>query len=138
MTFDKIAFEILETSDSVKYDPLIKAMIAFKSITAVDFYLDDYGSGYSNFLRLLSLPVSVIKFDRSILQKIRQNDKVFSTVDTNVKTFSNAGYSILFEGIEDDQDVETCKKMQVDFYQGFKFAKPSDVSILYDFFQKAE
>lgn len=138
MSFDKIAFEILETSDTVKYDPLVKAMIAFKSITAVDFYLDDYGSGYSNFLRLLSLPVSVIKFDRSILQKIRQNNSVFSTVNTNVKTFSQAGYSILFEGIEDEQDIETCEKMQVDFYQGFKFAKPGDLSILYDFFERAE
>ena len=84
LTFDKIAFEILENTDKVKYEPLVRAMTAFKSITNVEFYLDDFGSGYSNLLRLLSLPVDIIKFDRDVLKKIKQNEAVFSTVSTNV------------------------------------------------------
>ena len=138
MTFDKIAFEILENTDKVQYEPLVKAMIAFKSITGVEFYLDDFGSGYSNLLRLLSLPVNIIKFDRDILKKIKKSSAVFSTVRTNVQTFLDAGYNVLFEGVEDEADISACQAMNIDYYQGYAYAKPSELDKLKTFFKKAE
>lgn len=138
MTFDKIAFEILENTDKVQYEPLVKAMIAFKSVTGVEFYLDDFGSGYSNLLRLLSLPVNIIKFDKDILKKIKKSSAVFSTVQTNVQTFLDAGYNVLFEGVEDEADISACQAMNIDYYQGYAYAKPSELDKLKTFFKKAE
>jgi EAL domain-containing protein (putative c-di-GMP-specific phosphodiesterase class I) len=138
MTFQKIAFEILENTDKVQYEPLVRAMTAFKSITDVEFYLDDFGSGYSNLLRLLSLPVSIIKFDKDILKKIRKNSSIFSTVKTNVETFLEAGYNILFEGVEDEVDIASCKQMNADFLQGYAYSKPVELEAVKTFFNKAE
>jgi EAL domain-containing protein (putative c-di-GMP-specific phosphodiesterase class I) len=64
ISFEKIAFEILEGTDKVSYEPLVKTMVALKTVTDVEFYLDDFGTGYSNLSRLLSLPISIVKFDK--------------------------------------------------------------------------
>jgi EAL domain-containing protein (putative c-di-GMP-specific phosphodiesterase class I) len=138
MNFDHIAFEILETPGSFDSDELVKTMIVLKSITSVEFYLDDYGTGYSNLLRLLLLPISVVKFDRQILWGARNNDKAFLTAKTSIETFKNLDLKIAMEGVATPEDIEICEKLGIDYYQGYELAKPGDVTILYDFFKKAE
>ena len=138
MNFDHIAFEILETAGAFDSDKLVKSMIVLKSITSIEFYLDDYGTGFSNLLRLLLLPISVIKFDRQILWGARNNSRALSTAKTSIETFKNLGLKIVMEGVATPEDLEICKELDVDYYQGFELAKPGDWTILLNFFKKAE
>ena len=136
ISFEKIAFEILEGTDKVSYEPLVKTMIALKSVTDVEFYLDDFGTGYSNLSRLLSLPISIVKFDKSILKNMRTNPVLYTTIKSNVQILKEQGYEVLFEGVEDQPDIDLCKKMGTNYYQGYMYTKPGDISILKKFFEK--
>lgn len=136
LTFDQIAFEILEYTDSVDYEPLVKTMTAFSVISGIEFYLDDFGSGYSNLLRLLSLPVKIIKFDRDILRKIHDTSNSLSIVKSNIETFRGAGYEILFEGVETAEDIAICEELGTDYFQGYFFAKPGDFETLKTYLMK--
>lgn len=130
MTFDKIAFELLEYSDKADYKTLIKTMTAFSVISGVEFYLDDFGAGYSNLLRLISLPVKVIKFDKDILKRVHAAPSTLAIIHSNIQTFVEAGYQILFEGIETEEDLAICEKLQVSYFQGFYFARPGELTEL--------
>ena len=136
LSFGKIAFEILEYNDKVDYSPLVKTMTAFSVISGVEFYLDDFGTGYSNLLRLLSLPVKIIKFDREILRKIHSAPSTLEIIQSNIRTFLEAGYEILFEGVETEEDLETCKQLQSHYFQGFHFSRPIELLELKTYLQK--
>lgn len=136
MDFSDLAFEILETSDKVNYEPLVGVMSALKRLTGVQFYLDDFGSGYSNLQRVLSLPVHTVKFDRSILKEIRRDNRTCATVKANIEALKAAGHKILFEGVEDEIDEITCKDLGVEYLQGYKYCKPVDFAELKELFDK--
>ena len=138
MSFDKIAFEILEYTDNVEYNALVRVMTAFGAISNIEFYLDDFGSGYSNLLRLLSLPISIIKFDRSILKKLRTAPEIKAIVENNIETFVKSGYKILFEGVETEDDLALCEQLGADYYQGYFFGKPGELSELKTYLTKAQ
>jgi EAL domain-containing protein (putative c-di-GMP-specific phosphodiesterase class I) len=105
-------------------------MTAFSVISGVEFYLDDFGAGYSNLLRLISLPVKVIKFDRDILKRVHAAPSTLAIIHSNIQTFVEAGYQILFEGIETEEDLAICEKLQVSYFQGFYFARPGELTEL--------
>ena len=138
LSFEKIAFEILEYTDKVDYAPLIKMMSAFSYLTKVEFYLDDFGSGYSNLLRLLSLPVKIIKFDRGILQRMRLAPSTKTIVQNNIQIFIESGYQILFEGVETEEDLALCEELGAHYYQGFYFARPAPLEELKTYLTKAQ
>jgi EAL domain-containing protein (putative c-di-GMP-specific phosphodiesterase class I) len=138
LSFDKIAFEILEYTDDADYTPLVKTMTAFSAVSNVEFYLDDFGSGYSNLLRLLSLPVKIIKFDRSILKKMRSAPSTKAIIQNNIQIFVESGYQILFEGVESEEDLALCEELGAHYYQGYHFAKPADLNVLKTFLVKAQ
>lgn len=60
----------------------------------IKFYLDDYGTGYSNFERLIKLPFDIVKFDKSLLESMRNSDSSKYLVTNMSKMFKDIGYNI--------------------------------------------
>ena len=52
-------------------------------------------------------------------------------------TFADMGYSILFEGVEDESDEIRCRHMSASYLQGFKYSRPVPIEQMRDFFPKA-
>ena len=50
--------------------------------------------------------------------------------------FKNANHSILFEGVEDENDEERCIRMNAGYLQGFKYSRPIPVEKLGDFLDR--
>ena len=55
-----------------------------------------------------------------------------------MREFAEAGYEILFEGVEDEEDIQACEKINVDYYQGYAFAKPDSLNVLKEFLKKLD
>ena len=134
--FDKIALEVTESQNEKDFMIVKERMNELKE-NGIMFYLDDFGTGYSNFERIMELPFDMIKFDRSMVAASRNLSKSETIVSHMAHMLSELGYSVLFEGVEDATDEDTCRKMYAKYLQGFKYSKPIPIENLTEYFAKA-
>ena len=105
--------------------------------SGIKFYLDDFGTGYSSFERIMKLPFDIIKFDRSLTVASGVDVKTETMVSYLAHMFTDMNYSVLYEGIEDENDEERCIAMFARYLQGYKYSKPIPIEQLTDYFVKS-
>ena len=100
------------------------------------FYLDDFGSGYSNFNCLLQLPFQIIKLDSCLIKSALEGKIDYSMIGTLTHVFHDMNLNVIAEGIETPAEVEKLAEQGVDRIQGYVFAKPMPVKDLLTFYQE--
>ncbi len=119
---DSINLEITETAASysqrVMTDNLNKL-----SNAGLSFSLDDYGTGYSNMKRVISLPLKIVKLDKSFVDE-QHNPKMWIFLQNTIKMLKDMKMEIVVEGIETQEMVDAFSELKCDFIQGFFFSKP--------------
>ena len=84
--------------------------------------LDDFGTGYSSLSMLHNFPIDIIKVDRSFTQNLALHD-TRKIVRAIIKMSNELNKTILFEGIESEQQLTILKKEGVDIIQGWLISK---------------
>ena len=62
--------------------------------------IDDFGAGYSSLSRLRSLPVQILKIDRSFLREIPENPEAGAIVRAIIALSDALGRTTVAEGVE--------------------------------------
>lgn len=132
---EKIAIEITESQNEAEFQS-VKEIINELRGDGIKFYLDDFGTGYSNFERIMELPFDIIKFDRSLVIACASDEKSEKMVTHMAQMFSAMDYSVLYEGVETDQDEEKCIRMSAKYLQGYKYSKPIPIEQLTEWFEQ--
>ncbi len=57
-------------------------------------------------------------------------------VSNLARMFREVNYSVLYEGVEDENDENRCKEMSAIYLQGYKYSKLIPIEQLTDFFDK--
>ena len=86
--------------------------------------LDDFGSGYSSFLYLASLPVSFLKIEGWMVQNLRANPKVLGMVKSIIALARDQGLTTIAECVEDAATAELLRDLGADWGQGWYFGRP--------------
>jgi EAL domain-containing protein (putative c-di-GMP-specific phosphodiesterase class I) len=131
----KIAFEITESQSETDFMALKQKIDEMKG-RGIKFYLDDFGTGYSNMERILELPFDIIKFDRSLVIASDSDERSKRMVKSLASMFSDTDYSVLYEGIETEEDEERCIGMSASYLQGYKYSKPIPINELKNYFSR--
>ncbi len=119
---DKINLEITETAAS--YNQAILNENMSKLIGAgISFSLDDFGTGYSNMERVASLPLKIIKLDKTFVDNSNK-PKLHIFLKGTIKMLKDMDMQIVVEGIETEQMVEKFSDLKCDFIQGYFYSKP--------------
>ena len=129
----RICFEITETIAD-KYQSKTREFMRDLGQYGVKFAMDDFGSGYSNVARFISLPFSIAKLDKSLLS---QEGNVSIFLDSAIKLFKNLNIPIVIEGIESKEQLDYVKTKNIDYIQGYYFTKPLREEELISFLKKA-
>ena len=117
---NRLCLEITETI-AVKYPTKTREFMNDLGQHGIKFAMDDFGSGYSNMARFITLPFSVAKLDKSLLGEAA-NVKVF--FDAAVSLFRSLEIPIVIEGVENEEQLAMSKNKKIDFVQGYYFTKP--------------
>ncbi|MBF0189518.1 MAG: EAL domain-containing protein [Magnetococcales bacterium] len=120
---DRVVVEILERR--INDEQMI--------LDAVDFYrglgcliaVDDFGAGQSNFDRVWNLDADIVKLDRSLVVQAASNPRALPFLASITTMLHQAGKLVLLEGIETEDHARIALNADVDFVQGFYFARPS-------------
>ncbi|WP_458407083.1 putative bifunctional diguanylate cyclase/phosphodiesterase [Anaerotignum sp.] len=100
------------------------------------FYLDDFGMGYSNFAGVLSLPIETIKLDLTLVHGAFESERKLVVLESLIAMLSKAGYSIVAEGIETEEQANTLRALGADRLQGFYYHRPMPESEILQMFEK--
>ena len=119
----KIALEIVETEEIINYENTTKTIIELKEL-GYKIYIDDFGSGYSNFIYLAKIKADAIKIDGSIISTIN-SDKLSYLVAKNIVNFAKeAQIEVIAEHVSTKEIYDTVKALGINKFQGFYFSKP--------------
>ncbi len=130
----QINLEITETS--VDYDPEITDRnISGLHSMGFRFSLDDYGTGYSNIRRVVSLPLDIVKFDKSFVDEM-DDPKMWIAIVNTVNMLKKMDMKILVEGVEDERTLRRFIDLGCDYIQGFFFSKPLSQTDFLEFVNK--
>lgn len=118
------------TENASEFNPVIfEQNVQALHQRGISFALDDYGTGYSNIGKIISLPIDVIKLGKSFVDEIDDPEMLIVIKDT-IKMLKTLGKEILAEGVEDERVVRIFKELKCDliqgceYIQGFYFSKP--------------
>jgi diguanylate cyclase (GGDEF)-like protein len=86
--------------------------------------LDDFGSGYSSFLYLATLPVSFLKIEGWMVQNMRTNPRVLAMVKSIIALARDQGITTIAECVEDEETAAMLRVLGADWAQGYYFGRP--------------
>ena len=118
-----VNLEITETAAANSPKMLIQNMTLL-SRHGITFSLDDFGTGYSNITSLLSLPLSIVKFDKSMIDMAANDDTGKMILDSSTAMIKQMNLNIVAEGIETMLQKEDLVQSGVDYLPGYFFSRP--------------
>lgn len=129
---------IMEITESIFIESFEAIRLRMEQLAkeGIIFYLDDFGTGFSNFANVITLPFSTIKIDRSFVLMMEKSEKMTSLVNSLIKTFKDNGLKILVEGVETENQDSLVKKAGTDYIQGFLYERPLPASEVIEIFKK--
>ncbi len=126
-TAKHIVFEILETEGIENYDSVSNFITKVKALGA-KVAIDDFGSGYSNFERILQLNIDYIKIDGSLIKNIATNEKHHIITETIVNFAKKIGLKTIAEFVHNEEVYDSVKALGIDYSQGYFTGKPNTTS----------
>jgi len=122
----RLGLEIIETEDLTSRMDAKSNLLMLKNL-GYTIYIDDFGSGYSNFIYLTEIKTDYIKIDGTIIQKIL-DDKISFLLVKNIVAFAKEAHiKVIAEYVSDAMIYEMVKSLGIEYAQGVFFATPSPV-----------
>ncbi len=119
----RIIFELLE-DEKVKDMNVVKRFVTKAKSYGVRIAIDDFGVGYSNFVRLLDYQPDILKIDASLIKDILTNDYSLSVVKTIITFAKSQNIEVVGEFVENEGIYLLLKELGVNYSQGYYFGKP--------------
>lgn len=127
----KLHFEITENALDTDSE-LIEKNIENLRKNNIQFVLDNYGTGYTNIKKLVTLPLDFVKLDRSFIEEY-DNPQIRIIVDDTIKMLQAVRKNVYVEGIEQEKHAEIFKELGCTLLQGYYYSKPLTQDQLMDF-----
>ena len=116
-----LTLELTETTLLVETTDVASTLAELRAL-GVRIALDDFGRGYSSLEHLKSLPVDVIKIDRTFLEGIDESREDRAIVEAMIALARATGRSVIAEGIETEAQLLELIELGCPLGQGFYFA----------------
>ena len=122
----RVTFELLEDEEMKDFE-VIKSFIRRVKAYGVSIAIDDFGSGYSNYERVLDFQPDIIKIDGSLIKNIVSSDFSTSIVHSVILFAKDQNLKVVAEYVENESIYNKLKELDVDYFQGYYFGKPAKI-----------
>lgn len=121
----RVIFELLE-SEGIESFGVINDFIKEIKKTGAKVAIDDFGSGYSNFVYLSELNVDIIKIDGSLIKNIDHDRQSQIIVETIIKFANQLNIKTVAEFVHSESVKQKVIEMGIDYIQGYHVGKPTE------------
>lgn len=123
---NRIVFELLESEEVQSFKMIVDFIRKVKQL-GVKIAIDDFGSGYSNFERLLQYEPDFLKIDGSLIKNIDKSELSKNIVETIVLFAKKQRVKTIAEFVENEEIYKIVKELGIDYSQGYAFGKPQEL-----------
>lgn len=117
------------TESAILTDPDAAARhLAELAEMGVQVALDDFGTGFSSLSHLLTLPLHIIKVDRSFVADIVDDVRAREVVRAIITMSENLGVRVVAEGVETEAQAEVLVSLGCRLAQGYLFGRPAPLA----------
>ncbi|UTJ06941.1 EAL domain-containing protein [Arcobacter roscoffensis] len=120
----RVIFELLENENIKDFESVKDFIAKVKKLGDVKIAIDDFGSGYSNFERLLEYTPDILKIDGSLIKNIETDPYSRNVVETIVTFAKKQKIETIAEFVENESIYNILNEMGVTYSQGYYFGKP--------------
>ena len=131
---EALKFEVTESMLISDPDKAIATMIALDKLGVV-LALDDFGTGYSSLSYLRTLPLKILKVDRSFVSGIGLNAADEAIVETILALAKNLKMTCIAEGVENETQLKFLGDKHCHLIQGYLYSKPVECSKIEQYLQ---
>ncbi|MBS1157702.1 MAG: hypothetical protein H6R15_121 [Proteobacteria bacterium] len=123
--FDPRYLEIELTESAVMQDSElgIRTLNQIRDL-GIKLSIDDFGTGYSSLSYLKQLPLDTLKIDRSFVTDAAVDKDTSAIIKAIVAMGHSLHFDIIAEGVENLEQVELLREVEVDIFQGYYFSRP--------------
>ncbi|WP_440089466.1 putative bifunctional diguanylate cyclase/phosphodiesterase [Pseudomonas fragariae (ex Marin et al. 2024)] len=118
-----LEFELTETAVMRRSDQVRQTMDALGRL-GVRFSLDDFGTGYSSFMHLNSLPITLLKIDKSFVGEMETREENRKLVHAMINLAHNLSLEVVAEGVETPGQLALLRGFACDQLQGYLISRP--------------
>jgi diguanylate cyclase (GGDEF)-like protein/PAS domain S-box-containing protein len=118
-----LGVEVTESMLTIDAEHASRTLRELKAI-GVEIALDDFGTGYSNLGVLRTLPIDVVKIDRSFVHDVTAAPEDVSITRAVLTMAHGLQMKVLAEGVETEGQLNLLIANGCDMIQGFFFSEP--------------
>ena len=121
-------FLTLELLESSVIDDLELARVRLTELKALGLRIavDDFGTGFSSLSHLRTLPIDVLKIDRSFISAMETSAQASTLVQSLIQLGAALGMETVAEGIDNTEQLRHLRDEECLHGQGYLFARPLD------------
>ena len=119
----RFTVEITESAamaDPLRTDPVLTELVA----AGIEVAVDDFGAGYSSLSRLRTMPVQVLKIDRTFLQGVPHDAQATAIVTAIIELARALGMEAVAEGVENEDQRAFLVQRGCPLAQGYLLGRP--------------
>ncbi len=118
-----LEFELTETAVMRRSEQVRQTMDALGHL-GVRFSLDDFGTGFSSFVHLNSLPIALLKIDKSFVGGMHDRPENRQLVKAMINLAQNLKLEVVAEGVESAEQLALLRQFGCDQAQGYWISRP--------------
>ena len=118
-----LSFEILESEAIEDYNRIEKFIKLMKKKN-IEFSIDDFGSGYSNFTHIINLDIDYIKIDASLIKNITKDKISRDIVELMTEFAKRHNIKTVAEFVYTKEVLDAVEEIGIDYAQGFYLYEP--------------
>jgi EAL domain-containing protein (putative c-di-GMP-specific phosphodiesterase class I)/GGDEF domain-containing protein len=119
----RVILELPEISRIADFQAFARALEPYR-LEGFRVAIDDFGAGYTNLRMITDIAPDFVKLDRVFIESIFVHARKRILVESVVSLCHRINCSVVAEGIETSEDLQTCLEAGVDFLQGYLLARP--------------
>lgn len=131
---NRLTAELTESAIVADPEKARKLLFALKDLH-MPIAMDDFGTGYSNLASLHSLPIDILKIDRSFVTSMLEDRDKEIMVRTILSLAESLGLRVTAEGIETQELAHAFQNLGCWQGQGYYFARPMPEVEAFDYWR---
>ncbi|TET87760.1 MAG: bifunctional diguanylate cyclase/phosphodiesterase [Sulfurovum sp.] len=124
---NRLTFEILEDHEIQDYD---RVMLIFQQLKAFGskIAIDDFGSGYANYVYLIKLDIDILKIDGSLIRELHVVPERAKVVLAAIKELASTfEYELVAEFVSDEEIYQIVEALGIEYSQGYYLGEPKPI-----------
>ncbi|WP_415406206.1 EAL domain-containing protein [Sulfurovum sp. CS9] len=126
---NRVTFEILENHEIKDYDEVALIFQQLKTFGS-KIAIDDFGSGYANYVYLIKLDIDILKIDGSIiLELLHSPERTKIMLNSIIDLAEIYQYSVVAEFVSSKEIYDMVSELGIEYSQGYYLGEPKPLDI---------